>query len=388
MASPASSSFSQVLSALSPQAQRALVALSAAVSLTDDLACWLLGRHAGPDVAPDVLVQALHRCDFVVERNSEWHLAPTARQVLNASLLADFPFAKQVHGDLARLARAEVEGPAESPAYLNKPLAVAYHIALDDPDEALRLYRESYTGAPTGDQWLLGALACEQQAGCLLPPDAVEPSFFRAMDAYSEGLWEEAEPLLERVVRSTGVCKEVAIAAHVLGLILWRKRHQPGRAEPLLRRSLELLEALGDRHGQAQVLHSLGNLIGSREPQEAADLLRRSLELSEALGDRHGQAQVLNSLGNLCRRPPRPNWPGARRMYEQAIQCGDHPKDLAVAHLGLSHVAEAEGDLAAACAHMERAIESQRRSDSPHYVRRHLARLQDLRARLARRTSC
>jgi hypothetical protein len=54
--------------------ETALIALSAAESLTDDVAVDLLGVA---DVErADVLVRALHVCDFVVERNSEWNLAP------------------------------------------------------------------------------------------------------------------------------------------------------------------------------------------------------------------------------------------------------------------------------------------------------------------------
>ncbi len=53
--------------------ERGLIALSAAESLTDDVAIDLFGRVDVQDGL--TMVQALHFCDFVVERNSEWHLA-------------------------------------------------------------------------------------------------------------------------------------------------------------------------------------------------------------------------------------------------------------------------------------------------------------------------
>jgi tetratricopeptide (TPR) repeat protein len=82
----------------------------------------------------------------------------------------------------------------------------------------------------------------------------------------------------------------------LLGLYIYEE------AELLLRRSLQLLDTLGDTHGEAQVLHSLGNVLSRKKPTEAEELLRRSLVLREELGDTFDEAQVLHSLGNLLAR--------------------------------------------------------------------------------------
>ncbi|MBM3500693.1 MAG: tetratricopeptide repeat protein, partial [Armatimonadetes bacterium] len=111
---------------------------------------------------------------------------------------------------------------------------------------------------------------------------------------------QEAEDLLRRwleLEEALGDRHGQAQVLHSLGNLIGSRDRQ--EAEELLRRSLKLGEQIGHVHQQAQVLHSLASLSGSRDRHEAEDLLRRSLKLLEALGDRHGQAQVLHSLGNL-----------------------------------------------------------------------------------------
>ena len=64
---------------------------------------------------------------------------------------------------------------------------------------------------------------------------------------------------------------------------------------------------MDDRHGQAQVMHSLANLIGRGNPKEAENFYRQSLQILQQMDDRHGEAQVLRSLGLFLadRSPPK-----------------------------------------------------------------------------------
>jgi len=61
--------------------------------------------------------------------------------------------------------------------------------------------------------------------------------------------------------------------------------------------ALELFTAAGDRHGQAETLHSLGLIKADvAGPQEAVGPLRQSLELAEAIGSPGDTARALAGL--------------------------------------------------------------------------------------------
>lgn len=281
---------------------RALTVLSAAVSLTDEVATTLINQCAFSEFEAVSIIRCLRASDFIVERNSEWHFEPSARATLLDQLYKEQELARAAHSVLQRLTQeADSAFAGDSvPTYLTWPVGRAYHTTLFDSDEGLDLYKEAFTGRPTGDQWLLGVLAEEQQKAGLLPSTLIAPSYFRGMIAYRERQWREAEGYFRKVVESREISQEVATALHLLGIILHR-RHRDKDAEKLMRRSLEMEEHLGDSHSQAKVLHSLGNLLGRRKLKESIEHLRRSLELLSLKGreDLRGQAQVLQSLGNL-----------------------------------------------------------------------------------------
>jgi tetratricopeptide (TPR) repeat protein len=56
---------------------------------------------------------------------------------------------------------------------------------------------------------------------------------------------------------------------------------------------------LPDKQHQAFVLHTLGQLVGQRDPVEAETLLRHSLTLAEALGTQCDRDPVLQALGRV-----------------------------------------------------------------------------------------
>ena len=336
----ASESANGMLNSLPQDVHRALTVLSAAVSLTDEVAHELLRACISTVFHATAFIDTLHLSDFVVERNSEWHIRSTERELLLNCLHKDPELARQAHSILYRVAKeADPTLAGEAvPTYLTWPVGLAYHYAVSDPIQALRMYTSAYTGLNTGRQWLLGKLAMEQQAIGVLPGSAIEPPFLQGMAAYREGRVRDAERFLSRVVQSTEDRIEVAIALHILGLIRQREHRK-----------------------------------------EAEELMRRSLALGERIGHLHHQAQVLNSLGNLMRRHN--DWELARDYYERALRISTHPKDMAIAHLGLSHVAEKhDRDVESAISHMLKAIRSQEISDRPDLVVRHRRRLQSLRA--------
>ncbi|HEX8890360.1 MAG TPA: tetratricopeptide repeat protein [Pyrinomonadaceae bacterium] len=322
---------------------KGMSALSAAVSLTDEIALTLLGKCGEMEFQPEEVIDCLHACDFIIERNSEYHFEPSARAFLLQELNQNRDLSITMHATLEEVARkADPKKAGDTiPTYLTLPVGLAYHATVTDRERGLTLYRKAYTGRHTGDQWLLGVLAEEQRG--LLPVYAIEPDFFQGMTAYKEERWQDAEAHFNRIkelINDKETRVEAAIALHLLGRIY----HSLGRddeAYSVLTRGLSILERIGDRRGQAHVLnsiamaiseketaeaeklllhslkigrelndlqhqaeieHSLGKLIGLRNSQEAEKHLNRSLELRERSGDLRGQAQVLQSLSKLFRK--------------------------------------------------------------------------------------
>ena len=298
-------SLSCFLEHVSQAAQRALIVLSAAVSLTDDVARLLIEQCAPSKLDTDAIIQCVHGCDFVVERNSEWHLAPAARHYLQTKLREDTELGMQAHSELLQIA-AGSNGNIEVPAYLRWMLGSAYHMSAINPEQGLKLYVASYSPEATGQAWLTGVLADEQQQAGLLPPAAIEPSFFMGMTAYQEGRWDDAETHLKRVAGAGQARIETAVACHLLGLMAYKRRYRLDQAEDSLRESLSIGKQIGDRLHQAQVMHTLGRVLQRSKPDEAEALLRGSLSIGKEAGHRHHQAQVTHSLGMLIqRRNPR-----------------------------------------------------------------------------------
>ena len=329
-------------------ARDAVVRLSAAVALTDALASWLLEGPGFPKAEVSEIIEALHACGFVVERNSEWQFTQEVRTWLGDRLYEQPEVARQMHEALSTV--AEEANPSEAgdtvPAYLIWPTGRAYHTAALRPAEGLAQYAQAYRPRLIGEQWLLGLLAEEQQRRGILPATAIEPAFLRGMTLYREGRWQDAERLLRRVADSDERRRaEVAVAKHVVGVVLGNRRHQPDQARKYLEESLAMLKELGDRHGQAQVLNTWGDV--EREAGE---------------------------------------WETARGCYQQVLELSDHPVSVVVAHLGLSAIAETHDlDLAAACEHMRQAVASQKQTKRQADVRRHERRLEELARRLAER---
>jgi tetratricopeptide (TPR) repeat protein len=291
----------------SAEVERSLTVLSAPESLTDNLARYLLAE-VDADLVPRLL-DALHLCDFVIERNSEWILSPHARQYLQEQLMKQRELMLTIHANLLRLSDStELQAAVENiPRYLTVGPGKAYHSAFIDAQAGLAEYsRIALAGLP-GQQWLATKLAREQQELRVLPKDVFELDFLQGMVYYREGRTVEAIALLRRVASAPVARVEVAIAAHLVGRFDG-KRHRPQKAELLLDRSLEINQVLKNEFGQAQVLHTLGQLIGRNRNRtgEAEQLLRQSLAIETELGDGQPQAlhqaQVIHTLGQLIGR--------------------------------------------------------------------------------------
>ncbi|MGE6314543.1 tetratricopeptide repeat protein, partial [Shewanella baltica] len=257
--------------------------LGVAESLTDEVATELVMLTGLPEKKAIQFVRALHFCDFVVERNSEWHFSQNILEFLNKRIDIHSELVQKAHQTLFDIAiKGDVKSAGKTiPRYLVSGIGRAYHKSPSSPKEGLEYYSQAANKLADGSQWLLGKLAIEQQSRGILPASAIEPSFIRGMTLYKEQRYEDAEKLFRRVILSKEIRIEVAIACHIVGRQIGRKAGGFTEAEELLRRSIELLKQVNDKHGQAQVLHTLGQLLGKdrSRAKEAEELLRRSIEL-------------------------------------------------------------------------------------------------------------
>ncbi|HEU4392141.1 MAG TPA: tetratricopeptide repeat protein [Solirubrobacterales bacterium] len=287
-------------------AERGLLALAGAESLTDPLACDLLQVALGMNGEREDLVASLHLCDFVVERNSEWHLAPRIREALVEQLTTEHELSERVHRRLLELSEPETASadlPDELPRYLQAGVGRAYHATFLS-DEGVHQYSRLADQPLSGQQWLAGELATEQVRLGLIPENALEVMFLQGMILYRERRWREAERVLRKVANRSERSHEVAVAAHLVGRMDGRRPSRRKSGESFLWKSLKILRSLSDSFGTAQVLHTLGRQIGrdrGRRP-EAEKLLRESLEIEQTMDNPYGAAQVLHTLGQLVGR--------------------------------------------------------------------------------------
>ena len=293
------------LEAAPPGTARVLQLLATAESLTDHSARAIYEMAPVHGLSADGFLGALHYADFIVPRNSEWHITSNVRREFQALSAADPEIISKAHRSLIDIAIKGDRSLAGTmiPAYLFTNAGRAYHLAaLGQWEEALALYGSASAGPLTGAQWLASELATAQEESGVIPRGAIETTFLRAMVLFREQRWREAEPLFRRLAATDAPRREVAIAMHILGNLV--SRRNGAEAERLYRRSIDIGEEIENRHHVAQTLHSLANLIGrdSRRRDEAEGLYRRSIDFLEDVGDRNGVAQTLHSLANLIGR--------------------------------------------------------------------------------------
>ena len=101
-----------------------------------------------------------------------------------------------------------------------------------------------------------------------------------------------------------------------------KERSRWGEAENAFKNSLELLKKLNNPFGQAQVYHSLGNLLSKKRSrwEEAEEAYKQSLRLRE-VDDFFGQAQVYHSFGILLSKE-RSRWEEAENAFKNSLELG------------------------------------------------------------------
>lgn len=329
-----------------------LQVLAVPEALTDHMALSLLVDCGIEE--PDVLLDVVQSSDLASYRNTEWRLVDAARADLLVQLRRHEELWTSVHRRVLDHARHVGLCSAELPYYLRSGVGMAYHTAALDVDAGLQQYSElgvDETDDNKGRVWLASRLAGEQSELGIIPVEADEVRFLRAMGFHHDGQIAEAARLLRPLAESRRLSLESAIATHLVGQFdagVATPQHR-GRAIRMVKRSLSLGLELGNDKHVAHVQHTLANLWIRYEPEtrlhEAFRMLDSSLNSLSAQGDTFGVAKVLHTYGRALTRTRREDQvQRGQSMLMQSLELGRalgkrHHQAMVLKTLGSSMVA-------------------------------------------------
>ena len=164
------------------------------------------------------------------------------------------------------------------------------------------------------------------------------------------GAWDWEESLIRETLAQTPEgSKEAAVHLHQLGMVA-QQRGDYDAALNWYRKSLAILEQIGDRASMAGSYHQLGIVAQLRGDYDAAlDWYRKSLAIKEQLGDRAGMAASYHQLGTVAQL--RGDYDAALDWYRKSLailgQLGDR-SGMAASYHQLGIVAQLRGDYDAA----------------------------------------
>jgi tetratricopeptide (TPR) repeat protein len=308
---------------------RALSVLSATESATDDLGIYLLEISGWSLAQAEAFVDAIHRCDFVLEENREWWFAPDARRPLIEALTANEQLSRHVHSSLLEVATEKSESGFEGklPQYLRSAVGQAYHGVFLGKADALKRYALIAEAQRSGQQWLASRLAQEQVELRIIPAGALEVLLLQGMVMYREGRFDAAAAVLRRVVETNEVRREVAVGAHILGHIVGRESAGNQKAVALLEKSVDISKVvLGPKH--PQTLDSkirLGNAYYAEgDPGRATQLFEETLEAQKhVLGPEHPQTLYSQNMLALAYQATG-NTGRALQLFERTLEAREH----------------------------------------------------------------
>ncbi|MQY10230.1 Regulatory protein AfsR [Streptomyces sp. RB5] len=204
-------------------------------------------------------------------------------------------------------------------------------------------------------------IAREPRPGSAVAPGAI-PAGVPALSGREQALaWARAERagLLACLDHAAGTGRHARVVALTAGLAELLRRDGPW-AEALIRHqaAVEAAHRLGDRLGEANMLHDLGTVWRLTDQCEAAARAQeQALAIYRDLGDRLGEANTLHELGDVRRMT---GWyPAAAQNLEQALGIyRDHGDRLGQANTlhDLGNVRRLTGEYPAAAQHLEQAL--------------------------------
>ena len=370
---------------------------------------------------------------------SQWRFSDPARAYFSGRLEQRNGTVFEVHRYLTDNYQEEYEAHENKSAPQARELAwrAVYHLAPNAPEEAVE--RLSVLGEQAAESSRLadmqGVIDLFDEQERWLSDFRVERAYFEGRYAYAKRNYQTAEPHFSLVWREGRPNLMKAIAGHLLGQIVGRKRSRRsleeaeglyreslrigeelglqrhlamvlnslgrvldkrgGRAdldeaEGLYRESLRILREMGDRRGVAMVLNSLGRVLDKRggraDLDEAEGLYRESLEIERESGNRRGEAMVLNSLGLvLVKRGGQANLDEAEVFYQESLRIGETlglKRHVAMISGSLGKLAETKGDFESAIRHFERLIAVNESLENKKFVDQGKSNINRLKSRM------
>ena len=184
---------------------------------------------------------------------------------------------------------------------------------------------------------------------------------------YVRGHFVEGRRWLETLLNSTSDAPDYlrALALHSNGYLAFQGQSDYAAGRLLCGESLTMWRKVGDKHGIALALNSLG-LLASEDGDQATAyaLLEESLTVRRELGDRGAVGVSLMNLGLVARR--RGDLAAARTLYEESLAMFrelQHAHRIAMVLHNLGLVAHLQGDqvlhrsLSAECLTIRRALD-------------------------------
>jgi tetratricopeptide (TPR) repeat protein/transcriptional regulator with XRE-family HTH domain len=229
--------------------------------------------------------------------------AENARQALER--LLDYYQYTAARAD-ARLARQARPGP--SPA---APAGLLAAPDLNDDSQALAWARADRAS-------LLACLdhaAATGQHARVIALTAALAEFLRHDGPWADAITRHAAAV--QAAQRVGDRLGQANALHELGQVRWHTGDYPAAAQAQ-EQALAIYRDLGSRLGQANALNYLGHVrLHTSDYPAAAQALEQALAIYRDLGDPRGQANTLHELGDVRRHTG--DYPGAAQAQEQAL---------------------------------------------------------------------
>ena len=278
----------------------------------DDLAMRILRGYIGINPTSADILAEIKRLPFVYDfERRGWQYSRSARDFFTTRLLEQNE--KSFRGLSAFIAEALTtqrdvllsENGWSREDYLIRELdlEIARHTAPTEPEEALELLREiekRATRARRVADLRVAVEICHDQRRWL-PSDHIQVLFLEGMYAYRCEDWNRAESLLRKVWGTGQLDPRVAIAAHLVGVILMRRRQFTKAKEPL-EDAERISKQLGDRLTTIHVLNTMGTLYRRQGSLRVAiNKLKEGCFVAEAKHYEHPLAVVLNTLGTAYR---------------------------------------------------------------------------------------
>ncbi|MGC4043723.1 MAG: tetratricopeptide repeat protein [Armatimonas sp.] len=162
------------------------------------------------------------------------------------------------------------------------------------------------------------------------------------------GLWNEENRFYEAISKHCIATNNISYQAQILleQAIVYTKRGKWAEALNAYNTSLDIHRELGDKRGEAALLHGMANVYNHQKNWEKAlEMYNKSLKIQRELGDRHGEAYSLHGMANVYDNQNK--WDDAIDAYNKSLeikrQLGEKHGEASSLH-GIGNVYNSQGD--------------------------------------------